>query len=363
MNDNYSILVVDDQLESLHTITDCIDRLNRNFNVFRATNGNLALEIAAAKIPEVIITDWDMPQMNGIELIRNLKNNPLTADIPVIMCTGIMLTSDNLKTALEAGAFDYIRKPIDKVELEARLFSALRYLQKHQKLVELNSTKDKFFSIIAHDLKNPFNIILGYSGLLIDRFTTLSNEKILQAITSIHSATDNSYKLLENLLQWARNQSDNIEFYKENYELEYIVKQAVNYSNPLAQKKDISIIVSFDSTTKISVDINMILTVLRNLISNAIKYTNRNGEIHIQTFTENESLIIELKDNGIGMTQSKIDKLFKISEKVTTLGTEKEVGTGLGLLLCKDFIEKHNGKIWVKSEVNKGTSFFISIPI
>jgi len=201
MNKIQCILVVDDQLDSLNAIIDCIDALNRNFNIYRAINGNMALEIAVNKIPDVIITDWDMPLMNGIELIKQLKNNPLTADIPVIMCTGVMLTSDNLKTALEAGAFDYIRKPIDKVELEARLLSALCYLHKHQKLVELNATKDKFFSIIAHDLKNPFNVILGYTDLLIDKFPTYTSEAIFNIIKNVHLVADNSYKLLENLLQ------------------------------------------------------------------------------------------------------------------------------------------------------------------
>lgn len=234
---------------------------------------------------------------------------------------------------------------------------------KNEKLLkDLNQTKDKFFSIIAHDLKSPFNSIIGFSDLLKSNLNKYDRDKIQLFVDSIYQTSKNTFKLLEDLLEWARSQSGKIPFKPEITKIEYLLQETTALLSNQANSKNIQILTNFDEEISIVVDFHMITTVLRNLTSNAIKFTPENGKIEINSFKKNKKIIFEVKDNGIGMSNEKISKLFKIGEKVTSKGTNNESGTGLGLLLAKEFIDKHNGEIWVESQQNIGTSFFFALP-
>jgi len=238
--------------------------------------------------------------------------------------------------------------------------------ESEQQLRELNATKDKFFSIIAHDLKNPFNLLLGLSELLKESLEENGTTKQHQYIDKIYKSTKDTSKLLENLLIWARTQKGIIDFSPTEENIHSLVDKEVKLLNQLAEKKSISLINKIPDGLTVSVDKNMFSTIIRNLISNGIKYTYHGGtiEINSQSVKENNQHFIEIsvKDNGIGIPSEIQDKLFSISENISTEGTENETGTGLGLILCKEFVQKHSGKIWVESEVGKGSKFTFTIP-
>lgn len=232
-----------------------------------------------------------------------------------------------------------------------------------EKLKEANATKDKFFSIIAHDLKSPFNVLLGYSKILLENHQKLDENKVNVGIRSIYKSAVNAYKLVENLLTWSRSQSGKLEFVPIEIKLNNIVLDTLESLNEAAEEKDIRIINNVSNLSSVFADSNMLATILRNLVSNAIKFTYKGGEVKIDEQEKDGFVIVSVSDTGIGMMSDLKKKIFLESEKTTTGGTENESGTGLGLILCKEFVEKHGGKIWVESEINEGSVFYFSIPI
>jgi signal transduction histidine kinase len=236
--------------------------------------------------------------------------------------------------------------------------------QKNAELASVNAQKDKFFSIIAHDLKSPFNSILGFSELLKDEARDLDIESIVEYAGIIHASARHTFGLLENLLEWARMQQDSIPFKPQKILFSSIVNKEFEGLKNSANQKNIEIIKNIDQNLIITADENMVSTVLRNLVSNAIKFTPKGGEVKVEARDEVEKsqVVISVSDTGIGMDAETIEKLFKIETSFTTRGTENEKETGLGLLLCKEFVLKHNGKIWVESEIGKGSIFSFTIP-
>lgn len=233
---------------------------------------------------------------------------------------------------------------------------------KNYKLKVMNATKDKFFSIIAHDLKNPFNGILGFSSLLLKSLNDDRKKESLEYANFINTSAKNAFTLLENLLEWSRSQTGGITYKPQSIDLNILLQKSINICKNLAEVKNIEINYFQPNSISVYADENMLNTVLRNLITNAIKYTQKGGMVSISAQTVNSMVEISVTDTGIGMSNETISKLFKIHELSSTEGTEKETGTGLGLILCKNFIEKHGGKIWVESELGKGSCFRITIP-
>ena len=234
--------------------------------------------------------------------------------------------------------------------------------RQNNQLIELIATKDKFFSIIAHDLKSPFNSILGFLELLIKNIEKYDIQKIKRFVETIYNSSVNTYKLLENLLEWSRSQTGGINFKPEFFILEDLIIETLQLAQNPAKTKNIVLDYDISDSLLVFADRNMIHTVLRNLISNAIKFTNKNGFVTIKAFHQKSHIKVVVIDSGVGISDKAKNKLFKINEKITTLGTEEEKGTGLGLILCKEFVEKNGGEIWVESEINKGSNFIFSIP-
>jgi PAS domain S-box-containing protein len=230
------------------------------------------------------------------------------------------------------------------------------------RLRDLNATKDKFFSIIAHDLKNPFNAIIGFSNLLIDQVKDKDYEGIDEYATIIKDSSLRAMSLLNNLLIWSRSQTGRMEFNPEYFELVRLIGEVTELLNDSAKQKTIEISSKLPHNILVLADKEMIGTILRNLISNAIKFTHPGGLISISAFLQKEGWVIEVSDNGMGIKKEFIHKLFRIDETHSTKGTQDELGSGLGLLLCKEFISKHEGKIWVESEFGKGSKFSFLIP-
>ena len=230
------------------------------------------------------------------------------------------------------------------------------------RLRELNATKDRFFSIIGHDLKSPFNSIVGFSNLIAEQVQKQDYEGIEKYATIIQDSAQRAMNLLTNLLEWSRAQTGTIVFNPEYVEFVSVINEVLELSNDSARQKSITIYKKLPHNIPVFADKAMISTILRNLIFNSIKFTKPGGEIIIKAEQKEKQLIVSVTDNGIGIKNEDIDKLFRIDYSYSTTGTNRETGTGLGLLICKDFIEMHGGKIWVESEIGKGSTFSFSIP-
>jgi len=232
----------------------------------------------------------------------------------------------------------------------------------NEELKTLNASKDKFFSIIAHDLKSPLSGLLGFTEILVDEFDTLQTEEIKEFIGHSNQAAINLNALLENLLEWSRIQTGNFTFHPSRVNVTAVFDDIISLFNQNARNKKIKIEKNVDAALYVVVDKNMFNTIMRNLVSNGIKFTKEGGNVYLTAIANEKFVNIAIQDSGIGLSQENISKLFRIDVNYTTPGTNKERGTGLGLVLCKELVEKNGGKIWVESELGKGTKFIFSLP-
>jgi len=232
-----------------------------------------------------------------------------------------------------------------------------------QELEKLNENKDKFFSIIAHDLMSPVNSLLGSSYLLEQYVENLNYDEIKKLSNGINSSGNNLKSLLSNLLKWANTQSGHLIFNPEKINLKAVIRGEMEVLNDLLAKKNLELKTDLPENCEFEGDKNMIQTIIRNLISNAIKFSFNGSSIEVTARREPDKLMVSIRDTGIGMNDILQGKLFRIDNKQTSVGTAGEKGSGLGLHLCKEFVEKHGGKIYVSSAVNKGTTFTILLPL
>ena len=240
--------------------------------------------------------------------------------------------------------------------------------EKNEKLQESNATKDKFLAIIAHDLIGPFNIMKGFSDLLVESFNENNKADQKEYANQIQLSVDKTYRLLENLLIWARSQKDALEFKLQNVNLFLLVAETLELLSDSIEAKSINTSNFIAYEIIVEADKNMLATILRNLISNAIKFTPKEGNLALESrFVEGDAnqkyIEIIVKDSGLGISKDVQSKLFDISENISTKGTNNETGTGLGLILCKEFVEKHGGEIKVESQTGKGSNFIFTLPL
>ena len=309
---------------------------------------------------------WDFIPTENVEFIKSETQKRSTGsssvfELKIITNDGTM--KDILVTATPSfsmnkfqGTFAIFRDITErkKTELEIKL--------KNEELQKLIATKDKFFSIIAHDLKSPFNAIVGFSELLVEKVKDNDYDGIAKFAGIILESSERAMALLLNLMDWSLSQTGRMEFIPEYFEyIEFINNLTLPYQD-IAGQKSITITKELPHTMPVFADKAMISTVLRNLMSNAIKFTRPGGEIMISVEEKPGELITAIKDNGVGISPTTVARLFRIDENVTTIGTNKEKGTGLGLILCKEFVENHGGKIWVDSQEGKGSTFSFTIP-
>lgn len=248
-------------------------------------------------------------------------------------------------------------------ELQEKLSKKnLEIEQQRFELQKANDTKDKFFSIIAHDLRNPFSTIISLSDLLSTNYDDFDDERRKFFISQINEFSNKAFNLLENLLQWSRSQTGRLKVKISKIDISQTINDNIELLEGSAFNKDITLQSFVNPDTFVMTDENMTSTVIRNLITNAIKFTNKNGTIKIKAEDQGNVIEISIIDNGVGIEEKNIAKLFKITSNLTSVGTSNETGTGLGLILCKEFINNCNGNIEVESEINKGTTFKFTLP-
>jgi signal transduction histidine kinase len=233
----------------------------------------------------------------------------------------------------------------------------------NDKIMKDSIEKDKFYSIISHDIVNPFNALLGFSKILKDAVKEGDQKEIEECSTIVHQSANRISNLLQNLLVWSRMQNGKMNFSPKSCNINKLVSETIAIITPIAKNKDINLAWDVKGEIKTEIDQNMISSVLQNLTTNSIKFTNRGGEVKISAFTESDKLIFIVSDTGVGMNEEQLQKLFRLDKTSSLRGTDEETGTGLGLIICKEFIEKHHGNIWVESTLGKGSNFCFSIPL
>jgi len=255
------------------------------------------------------------------------------------------------------GTFGISRDITDRKQAEEEI------KRKNELLQTTNAEKDKFFSIIAHDLRSPLSAFVAATQILAEEIQTMNMEEIREITQNLKTSASNIYTLLENLLEWSRLKRGGMDFIPEKLNLKEKIESCIDVLTESARKKRIELTFSIPDEMEVFADNHMIDAVIRNLVSNSVKFTPAGGKINVAAvYSNNHFIEIKISDSGIGMTPELKNKLFMINEKTSRNGTEGELSTGLGLLLCKEFIEKHNGKIWVESEVGAGSIFSFTIP-
>ncbi|MGE5458623.1 MAG: ATP-binding protein [Methanococcaceae archaeon] len=336
----------------------------------------IANEEKAKRVAELIIANEEKEKRVAELVIANEEKEKRVAELVIAneekakQAAGIAIAEEEkakrvaeLVIANEEKAKRVAELVIANEEKANRIAELVLTTNELQQCLQSHIDKDLFISILAHDLRNPFTALIGISDLLIEKIRVYNIDETEVLLNYLKNASVDTLALLEDLLAWTSSQSGNMPFNPQILDFSNICKSVLESLSINAEAKSISIKISTIGNVSVFADIDMLKTILRNLVSNAIKFTNKGGTITINAGENSEYVIISVEDNGIGIMPDKLTKLFEISHRQTTKGTEKECGTGLGLVLCKEFVEKHAGKIWVESEFGKGSNFKFTLPV
>lgn len=354
-----TILIVDDNADNLNVLLATLTQAG--FTVLAKRDGENALELAKRKPPDLILLDILMPGISGFETCRRLKEDETTQDIPVIFMSALTDTVDKVK-GFELGAVDYITKPFQHEEVLARVKAHLTIVHQRRQLQELNANKDKFFSILAHDLRNPFSSLQMLIQFTLDNLADSGQTTLERTMEKLQSSTDNVYDLLENLLTWSRIQRGVMEYQPRPVHMHEVVNRNLALLTSQAAQKQIALSSKIEEDIVVSVDAHMVDAIVRNLLTNAIKFTHSGGRVSVSVTQDEHDLRVSVSDTGLGIGEEHISKLFQIGSHYKRFGTAQEKGTGMGLILCKEFVAQHGGTIWVESEVDHGSTFIFTLP-
>ncbi len=364
----YKILIVDDVMSNVLLLKVLLT--NEKFAIATASNGRQALEQVDKENPDLVLLDVMMPDMSGFEVAQHLKANPKTAEIPIIFLTALNSTTDIVK-GFQVGANDFISKPFNKEELIIRvthqisLVAAKRIiLNKTEELQRTIAGRDKLYSVIAHDLRSPMGSIKMVLNMLI---LNLPPEKIgaemYELLTMANQTTEDVFSLLDNLLKWTKSQIGKLNVVYQDIDVVEVVDGVIDIFNMVAGLKKITIREEKPEKLGVFADIDMLKTVVRNLISNAIKFSNEGSEVLVKLEEKDGMAVVSVQDYGCGIDEEGQKKLLHTDTHFSTFGTNNEEGSGLGLLLCQDFVVKNGGKLWFASKKGEGSIFSFSVPL
>jgi two-component system sensor histidine kinase/response regulator len=394
-NNKPKILYVDDEENNLIVFKSSF---RRYFDVYVSTSGAEGLKILQENDIDVIITDQRMPGMTGVEFLKQLPEDLMS--IRMIL-TGFSDVAAIIEAINLGKVYRYITKPWDKDELKITIDNAVEALalrrnnllliselreaneQLEQKVIErtsdlqkalnqindqkkeledLNATKDKFFSIVAHDLRNPISSLSSFSYMLSEYSEEMTQKEIIDLSKELNKATKNALNLVENLLTWAYSQMKKVNHAPQVVNISALVSETLSQLATTANSKQISLEENLTPDLQVYADVDQLRLILQNITTNAIKFTDQGGKVSVSTaYGASSEAEISVSDTGVGMSPEKLAALFKIGHAQNTNGTEGERGTGLGLILCKEFIEKNGGKIAVSSKEGEGTTFTIRL--
>ncbi|UCH14759.1 MAG: hybrid sensor histidine kinase/response regulator [Bacteroidales bacterium] len=363
----HTILIVDDNKKNLQVLGNILHE--EGYKIAIAQDGYQAVKLAEKILPGLILLDVMMPGIDGFEVCENLKSKKELKNIPVIFLTAKSETTDIIE-GFNKGGVDYITKPFKKEELLVRInthieLSNARSLLKlrAEELNNANAAKDRLFSIIAHDLKHPLADLKSLLELILFDFDSLTKDNLIKCFKEIKDSTDATYNLLQNLLQWSRKEMNNLTFEPVSFIIDDVINSTINLFKQSADKKNITLKFTRGKKHEVFADKDMVQTIIRNLVNNAIKFSYKDSSISIAVRSGNDMLEVSVKDQGRGVKEEHKAVILNNDNFITTRGTGNEKGTGVGLNLCKDFVEMNKGKLWFESEEEKGSTFYFTLPV
>ncbi len=364
---DYKVLIVDDVVSNVLLLKILLT--NEKFQVCTASNGKDCIEISRKEHPDLILLDVMMPDLNGFDTAVILKKGEDTKDIPIIFLTALN-TPQDLVHGFQVGASDFLTKPFNKEELVMRvtqqisLVAAKRIIeQQNQELRATLNNRDKMYSVIAHDLRSPMASIRMVLNLVVASASPETvGEEVYNLLDQANRESEEVHDLLDNLLKWTKSQTGRLNVVKQELELNDIIPGVVEIFDTIAATKHIKLELKSESDSlKVEADNDMLKTVVRNFLSNAIKFSPADSTIEIAMTKENEFAKVSVRDHGVGIASDRLDSIFHKGE--TTYGTGGEEGSGLGLQLCQDFARKNGGDCTVESVEGQGSTFSVLIPL
>lgn len=363
----FKLLVVDDVQTNVLLLKALLSK--EGYGILVANNGQEALEVIRNENPDLILLDVMMPGMDGFEVAERLKSEEYRCEIPIIFLTALDDTQ-SIVNGFKLGAGDFISKPFRKEELMVRikhqlsLVAARRIIEeKNEELRKTIAGRDKMYSVIAHDLRSP---MASMKMLLNTIMMSVEKDKIdpdiFDMLEMSNKTSEEVFSLLDNLLKWTKSQLGKLTVIPQKLDISGLADGGGEVTNSVAEVKHIKLIRTDHESFFVYVDIEMIKSILRNLISNAVKFSNPDSEIKVGIKAEDGKVIVSVTDSGKGIKKEDQHKLLKDSTHFTTYGTNSEEGSGLGLLLCRDFARKNGGELWFESEENLGSVFSFSLP-
>jgi len=371
-NSEYKILIVDDVLSNILLLKILLS--NEKYQIFTAMRGNEALEKIASVQPDLILLDVMMPDMDGFEVTRLVRKmpNPLN-EISIIFLTALNGTPEIVK-GFQVGGNDFITKPFSKEELIIRinhqiyLVAAKRIIVRQtEELRSIISARDKMYSVIAHDLRSPLGSIkMMLNMLVVSLSQEMIGEDLHEMLNLANKSTEDTFSLLDNLLKWTKSQVGRLNVVYQESDMVSLARGVLDIYDKVGELKQINIELVAPESCDIYGDRDMLKSVLRNLLSNALKFSNQGGKVIVRVIDavpeEDGKVVVSVEDNGCGMSDEAQEKLLKVETHFSTFGTNNEEGSGLGLLLCQDFVVKNGGRMWFSSILGEGTKFYFSIP-
>jgi two-component system sensor histidine kinase/response regulator len=362
-----SILIIDDN-KHIRTQINLVLKLE-GYDTFMASNGLEGVHAAKESLPNLIICDIMMPELDGYGVLNMLRTNATTADIPFLFLSAKAEKND-IRQGMNLGADDYLWKPFSTEDLikaiEARLDrheTTRRALSdKLTPFANLSLTRDKFLSLMTHDLKSAFTGILGLSELMSAKHSDMSESEFNETLSLMSETAQSTYGLLDSFLEWSRIQLGGMVADRSTFDVQIVGQRTISLLLASAKHKQITITNGIPEDTRVWADQRMVEAIIRNLLYNALKFTNRGGTITLSALEEEHFMRISVNDTGIGISEDDIVRLLQPESEFTTLGTYGEKGTGLGVLFCRELAEKNNGTLSILSEKDKGSTFSFTLP-
>lgn len=357
---NNSILIVDDVAKNIQLVAKFLTK--EGYNLFFAQSGETALKQIESRTFDLVLLDVMMPGMDGFEVCEKIKSTEKNKDIPVIFLTA-KTDDEAIAQGFKIGGVDYVTKPFTPTELVARVKTHLELRAREKELKDLNNTKDTLLSVISHDLKTPFFNIMGIGELLLNDYQEYDENTIKELIGNMVDASRVSHILLDNLLNWTRIQTGKIIYEPEVVDVEELVKENLAFVHSQAKNKEVTCTYKLSGKIEVYADLNMFHTIVRNLVTNAIKYTPRGGKVEVSVEKGKKKATITVRDTGVGIPAERLESILNLTEFTTTPGTEMETGSGFGLILTREFVEKNKGEMSIESAVGEGSSFKFTLPL
>lgn len=353
------IMIIDDNPLNLMVASKSLENLG--FRTVISESGAEGIEKMYIEKPSLILLDIMMPEVDGYEVCRIIKNTENFKDIPIIFLTANSHT-ENLVEGFNAGGSDYIVKPFKAEELQVRIKNHIELSESKRTILDMIRSRDKLYSIIAHDIRSPLSGILQTIDAIDQGYIDPSGEDFKEIIHHLKKRTHETITLLTSLLQWTRLKADNMILDFNEVDLKQVVLSCVQLLEANAEDKKINIETNFEDASLAWCDEVSVHTIIRNLLSNAIKFTAINGCVSVSVKSDEQYVLIYISDSGVGMSEENIDKIFLKNVHHTSSGTANEQGTGLGLMLVKDFVLKNRGGINAQSKEGVGTTITIKLP-